>query len=57
MHRGYISPIDRFLAEYNRTHPRRSSSQLAEIIKMERVARLRDNPVCENEKSAIWQEF
>jgi hypothetical protein len=55
--RGYVSPIEKFLATYTRTHPGRSSSQLAEIIKFERVARLRDNPVRDKEQVQIWQQF
>lgn len=55
--RGYVSPIEKFLAAYNRTHPGRSSSQLAEIIKFERIARLRDNPVRDKVQTEIWQQF
>ena len=38
---GYVSPIDRFQAEWDATHPK-SASQLAEIKKYQRIYALRD---------------
>lgn len=42
----FVSSIDKFLAEFDRTHPK-SSPQKAEIKKYERIYQLRDNPVKE----------
>lgn len=53
INKAYISPIDKALAEFDRTHPR-SLAQQAEIKKYERIYRLRDHPIQEIEKSDIW---
>lgn len=45
--KNYISNIDIFLQEFNRTHPK-SEAQLAEIQKYQRVFALRDNPIADN---------
>lgn len=42
--KNYVSEIDIFLHEYNRINPK-SSSQLAEIQKYQRVYALRDHPI------------
>lgn len=39
---GYVSEIDRLLAEFDRTHPP-SAAQRAEIKKYNRIYQLRDN--------------
>ena len=40
--KAYVSPYDRFLFEFDSTHPR-TSSQLQEIKKHQRITELRDN--------------
>lgn len=39
---SYISPLDVFLAEFDREHPQPSASQAKEIEKSARVSNLRD---------------
>lgn len=54
--KAYVSPIDRFLYEFDRTHEK-SPSQLKEIAKHRRIAALRDEPILEKELNDIWSEF
>lgn len=46
--RHYVSPLDKFLKQWNQEHPEKSPSQRAEIKKYARVFRLRDNPNAED---------
>ena len=39
----YVSPIDRFLENYNQEHPEKSASQIKEIAKYQRINHKRDN--------------
>lgn len=43
----FVSNIDRFLSQFDRTHPK-SEAQLAEIQKYNRIYALRDDPMAEN---------
>ena len=52
----YVSDADAFLDELNQKQPK-SASQIAEIDKHNRVAKLRDNPVREDKSSKIWEDF
>jgi hypothetical protein len=45
--KNYISDVDIFLQEFDKTHPK-SESQLAEIQKYQRIFALRDKPIAEN---------
>lgn len=45
--RHYISDIDIFLQEFDKTHPK-SESQLAEIQKYQRIYALRDKSIADN---------
>lgn len=47
IYKNYVSEIDKFINEFDKTHPK-SESQLAEIQKHQRVFALRDKPVAEN---------
>lgn len=54
----YESEIDKFLAEFDKTHPKPSSSQAAEIKKYNRIYQLRDQTspaVSSNEP--FWDQF
>lgn len=53
----YVSDIDKFLAEFDRTHPQKSLSQKKEIAKYKRISDLRDNPVLTDLTSKIWDGF
>lgn len=53
--KAYISPYDKLIYEFDATH-QKSESQLKEINKHKRIARLRDNAENENE-SEIWEGF
>ena len=54
--RTYVSEIDKFLAEFDATHPK-SASQLAEIKKYQRIYSLRDTPLSDKDDKKIWEEF
>lgn len=53
----YESPLDQFLKAFNKTHPKLSPSQKAEVEKYERIYRLRDNPMIEKIKKIFWDKF
>lgn len=49
--RHYVSPLDQFLAEFDKYHPGLSKSQKREVDKYRRIYRLRDEakqPVSNN---------
>lgn len=54
--KSYVSPIDKFLYEFDATHEK-SASQLKEIKKHQRLANLRDNPEAVKEHAEIWKDF
>ena len=54
---GFVSDIDKFLAEFDAEHPKKSVSQLREIKKYQRIFQLRDKPAPKKEKGKIWQDF
>lgn len=41
--RHYVSPLDQFLAEFDKEHPGLSKSQKHEVNKYRRIYRLRDD--------------
>lgn len=45
----YVSPIDKFIKQFDAAHPGLSKSQKKEIAKHEQVFRLRDVPEQPNE--------
>lgn len=53
--KAYVSPYDRFMRQFDATHEK-SESQIAEILKHERIAQLRDEVSIEEEKE-IWSGF
>ncbi len=52
----YFSPIDKFLYTYDRDHAK-SASQIKEIQKHERIARLRDVAEERDAQGEIWKDF
>lgn len=54
--KAYVSPYDKFLAEFDATH-KPSASQQAEINKARRIAFLRDNRQSQNKEGEIWEDF
>ncbi len=54
---SYVSEIDKFLAEFDRSHPELSKSQQKEIAKHERIYRLRDDPTYTEPTTTLWEEF
>ena len=54
--KAYVSPYDRFLFEFDATHPK-SASQLKEINKYKRIAALRDESNPNIDEKEIWKEF
>lgn len=54
----YVSPLDKFLNEYGRSHKELSSSQRKEVDKYKRIYNLRDNPeASEKKKGNFWNNF
>jgi len=55
----YVSEIDQFLAEFDKTHPKLSASQVREIQKAARITRLMKSGTApaQPEKPEIWEEF
>lgn len=54
--KAYVSPYDKFLFEFDATHEK-SASQMKEIKKHERLARMRDDKNYKEDQSGIWSEF
>ena len=55
--RHYVSPLDQFLKKWDKEHPHKSASQLAEIKKYARVFKLRDDPNASDGKKDLWEDF
>lgn len=53
----YVSPIDTFLADFDKQNPQKSLSQQKEIAKYQRIFKLRDKPERAQKKEKIWEEF
>ena len=53
----YTSPLDDFLAEFDKNHPKLSSSQRAEIKKYARIYKLRNDPKPAESKNALLDKF
>ncbi len=54
--KAYVSSYDEFLTRFDSDHPK-SASQIKEINKHKRIAKLRDNPVSAADELAIWEKF
>ncbi|MFI4962900.1 MAG: CBU_0585 family protein [Legionellales bacterium] len=54
--KAYVSPIDKFLFEYDATHEK-TASQIQEIKKNQRIALMRDDKEYKDSKGAIWESF
>jgi hypothetical protein len=54
--KAYVSPYDKFLAEFDRTHPL-STSQLKEIKTYRRIFALRDGSADSTNPNEIWEKF
>lgn len=52
----FVSGIDKFMEEFDESHPQLSASQLKEIKKYNRIDYLRDHVVPEN-PNKIWEKF
>lgn len=53
----YISELDQFLAELEKTYPKLSASQRAEKEKYARIYYLRDHAERKEVKKNMWEEF
>lgn len=53
----YTSELDRFLAEFDKNHPKLSASQRKEINKYARLNRLRDNEAASTDEKSFWDKF
>ncbi|MEO8402506.1 MAG: CBU_0585 family protein [Gammaproteobacteria bacterium] len=54
---NYVSEIDKFLLEFDKTHPKLSQSQKKEIAKLQRVYRLRDDATSTDTDKKLWDDF
>lgn len=54
--KAYVSPYDKFLFEFDATHSK-SESQIKEITKHERIAKMRDDKEYKDDKGEIWEGF
>ena len=54
--REYMSDIDKFLKEFNKTNEL-SSSQQRELAKHKRIFKLRDDPEAQRKQSELWEDF
>lgn len=54
--KAYVSPYDRFLHQFDNEH-QKTSSQLKEIKKHQRIFQLRDKAPEEASPEKIWSEF
>jgi hypothetical protein len=53
----YTSGLDNFLAEFDKTHPKLSKSQLAEKQKYARIYKLRSDPNYHEKKEDFWDKY
>jgi hypothetical protein len=54
--KAYVSPYDKFLFEFDVKH-QKSASQIKEIKKHEKIARMRDDKNYPEDESGIWSGF
>lgn len=54
--KAYVSPYDKFLFEFD-AHHKKTTSQLKEIKKHQRIAYLRDNAKRDEKDDEIWGGF
>ena len=54
--KAYVSPYDKFLFEFDATH-KKTASQVKEIEKHKRIARMRDDKDYKDPKGEIWESF
>lgn len=54
--KAYVSPLDRFLMGFDKTHEK-TTSQIAEIAKHEKIAKLRDEALSSPVSGEIWVDF
>ncbi len=52
----FVSPFDKMMREFDATHPV-SISQMKEIEKHEKIAKLRDHEITNNPDDEIWSGF
>lgn len=56
--KSFVSELDQFIQQFDLDHPEKSTSQIADIRKSSRVAKLRDNAISSNKMDQkIWEEF
>ncbi len=54
--KAYVSPYDSFFFEFD-AHHAKSESQIKEIEKHARIARMRDDAHYQDEAGGIWEGF
>lgn len=55
---SFVSELDKFIQQFDVEHPEKSESQIADIKKSDRVAKLRDHAISSTTaEQKIWEEF
>jgi hypothetical protein len=55
--KAYISPYDKFLADFDKKHPQKSKSEQEEIDTHKEIAKKRDDPEAGKGDSILWEGF
>ncbi|OGT36844.1 MAG: hypothetical protein A3F11_08665 [Gammaproteobacteria bacterium RIFCSPHIGHO2_12_FULL_37_14] len=53
----FTSELDKFLGNFNASHPKLSASQHAEQKKYERINKLRDSATPYQKQTTLWDKF
>ena len=56
INKAYVSPYDKFLFEFDQKHEK-TASQLKEIRKNARIAKLRNDPNATDAQDELWKDF
>ena len=56
INKSYVSPYDKFLAEFDLRHEK-TASQLKEIEKHAKIAKARDNARQSDDDNKMWEGF
>jgi hypothetical protein len=54
---NYVSDVDQFLQQFDKTHPKLSQSQQKEVTKYQRIYQLRDAVKTDKPTNPLWDEF
>ena len=55
--RNFVSEVDQFLTEFDKSHPQLTESQKKEIAKSKRIAKLQQEKQSLEQAEKIWEKF